>query len=227
MITNTHFVVPITNRNVTAFKSLGYEVKSGVPHLIEFDDCPGKTVITCRCDTCSEEYTITKAKLNETNTKFCMKHRWEVYSEDRKDFWNSEQGLEIRKVKGPKISKSKKGVRIEACCGSNNGRWNPNKDAKRKYYSKVRGYSLKHFRREIEKLPNFELSGKCGIENAYQLDHKVSIKYGFENNVPPEIIGHICNLEMIPWEQNRQKDSRNSVDLETLNLLIEKHDRKQ
>lgn len=227
MITGTHFIVPITNRNVTSFKSLGYDVKSGNPHLIKLEDCPDKTRVSCKCDKCAEEYTVTKAKLNETNIKFCMKHRWEVYSEGRKEYWNSGKGLEIRKAKGPKISKSKKGVMVEACCGANNGRWNPDKDAKRKYYSSVRTFTLKNFKHQIKELPNFELSGKTGIKGAYQLDHKVSIKYGFENNIPPEIIGHICNLEMIPWEQNRQKDSKNSVDLETLNLLIKKYDRKQ
>lgn len=227
MITNSHFIVPITNRNATSFKSLGYDVKSGSSHLIKLEDCPGKTIVTCKCDNCSLEYTVTKAKLNETNSQFCKEHRWEVYSEGRKEYWNSDKGLEIRKAKGSKISKSKKGVRVEACCGKNNGRWNPDKDAKRKYYSSVRSFTLKNFKQQIKELPNFELSGKMGIKGAYQLDHKVSIKYGFENNIPPEIVGHICNLEMIPWEQNRQKDSRNSVDLETLNLLIKKYDRKQ
>lgn len=220
MIKDTDYLISITNRNISIFKSLGYDVKSGIPHLVKLEDCPGKTVVNCKCDECSLEYTVTKAKLNETNSKFCMKHRWEVYSEGRKDYWNSNKGLEIRKAKGPKISKSKKGVRVEACCGKNNGRWNPDKGLKRSYYSKVRAFTQKYFKDEVKSLPNFELSGKAGIGGAYQLDHKVSIKYGFENNVPFEIIGHICNLEMIPWEQNRQKDSKNSIDLEMLNLLI-------
>ncbi|QOQ37538.1 putative head morphogenesis protein [Escherichia phage vB_EcoM_WL-3] len=53
----------------------------------------------------------------------------------------------------------------------------------------------------------------CGVEGAYQLDHKVSIKYGFDNLIPPEIIASVKNLEIITWESNREKSKRNSVDL--------------
>ena len=226
MITNTLFEIPITNRNVSAFKNLGYQVKSGSSYLIKLEDCPGKIAVTCKCDKCGIYYTVTKGRLNETNSKFCKEHRWEVYSETRKEYWNSDEGIKIRKTKGPKISKSKKGIKIEACSGPKNGRWNPNKSERNKYYYSVRSFTNKTFKEEVDNLPNRHLSGICGVKGAYQLDHRVSIKYGFENGVPPEIIGHICNLEMIPWEKNRSKDSKNSIDLDMLFHLIEEYDRK-
>lgn len=226
MIINKSYLINITNRNVASFIALGYVCKTGDRCLVKLKDVPNKTNIECICDDCSLLYTVSKARLNETNSNYCKVHRWEKYSKSRKEYWSDESTLEVRQLRGLKISKIKKGVSVEKCRGSNNGNWNPNKSKQKEYYSKVRSFTLANFKKEIDKLPNKNLSGKCGVEGAYQLDHKVSIKFGFDNNIPYEIIGHICNLEMIPWEKNRRKDSKNSIDLEMLNLLIEKHDRK-
>lgn len=57
----------------------------------------------------------------------------------------------------------------------------------------------------IQFLENYNKRGKSGIDGAYQLDHKISIKYGFDNNISPEIIGNIANLRMICWKENRIK----------------------
>lgn len=47
--------------------------------------------------------------------------------------------------------------------------------------------------------------GKMGVSGAYQIDHIVDIKYGFDNNIPAEDIAHISNLQFIPWEDNNKK----------------------
>lgn len=220
MIINDKYLVPITNRNVTVFKSLGYEVKSGIPHLIKLEDCPGKVPIICKCDKCSLEYTVTKAKLNETNSKFCKEHRWEVYSEGRKEYWNSEKGLEIRKAKGPKISKNRRGKGLKS-----EDHW-----AKQKKYHKycmdVKRFQYA-FKDEISLMPNFSKIAVAGVKGGYQLDHRISRRYGFDNGIHPKIIGHICNLQIIPWELNRRKSDSNDLELETLNSLIEKYYRNQ
>ena len=70
----------------------------------------------------------------------------------------------------------------------------------------------------INKLLNYEKRGRCGTIGAYQLDHKYSILEGFKNNVKPEIIGNIKNLEFIPWEENRNKGSLCSITLEELTI---------
>lgn len=36
----------------------------------------------------------------------------------------------------------------------------------------------------------------------YQVDHIVSIKRGFLDNIPPEIIAHVDNLQMLNWRDN-------------------------
>ena len=52
----------------------------------------------------------------------------------------------------------------------------------------------------------------------YELDHKYSKHQGFLNNVPPEVIGHYSNLQMIPRHSNRKKYNKCSI---TLNELYE------
>ncbi|MBC8428347.1 hypothetical protein H8D04_00545 [bacterium] len=69
---------------------------------------------------------------------------------------------------------------------------------------------------ELETLKYSHKRGKSGITNSYQLDHKVSIKYGFENAIPPYIIGNIENLEFIPWMDNRKKSISCSMGIDEL-----------
>jgi len=50
----------------------------------------------------------------------------------------------------------------------------------------------------------------------YELDHKISKTYGFIHNIPPAIIGHYRNLELIPKAQNRSKRVKCSISLDEL-----------
>jgi len=54
----------------------------------------------------------------------------------------------------------------------------------------------------------------------YELDHKFSKSEGFKNNVPPEIIGHPSNLEMIDRSENRKKYNKSSITLNDLYQII-------
>lgn len=47
-------------------------------------------------------------------------------------------------------------------------------------------------------------------------DHKFSIIEGFKNNISPEIIGNIVNLEFILASENLSKNSCCSIDKEEL-----------
>lgn len=69
---------------------------------------------------------------------------------------------------------------------------------------------------KFKDLPNYDKRGVTGIPGAYHLDHKYSILHGFTNNVPPEIISNIVNLEFIPWEENILKKSGCSISLDEL-----------
>lgn len=63
---------------------------------------------------------------------------------------------------------------------------------------------------------NQEKRGRAGTPNAYHVDHKYSIRQGFDDNVPPEVIGSAKNLEFIPWRENKDKGVECSITLEEL-----------
>ncbi len=47
--------------------------------------------------------------------------------------------------------------------------------------------------------------GKCGVDGAWQLDHIVSVKEGFEKQIPVDVISAKENLQMLPWLENIRK----------------------
>jgi len=57
----------------------------------------------------------------------------------------------------------------------------------------------------LETLENFDKRGNSGIKGSYQIDHIYPISKGFINGVEPSEIGNIKNLQMLPWEENREK----------------------
>jgi len=67
------------------------------------------------------------------------------------------------------------------------------------------------YKQPIETLPNSDKRGLCGVEGAYNLDHKFSVFEGFKQGIEPEIIGNIVNLEFIPWEENLNKGVKCSI----------------
>jgi len=85
-----------------------------------------------------------------------------------------------------------------------------------KYKNKV--YSITK-KQPIHLLENYEKRGNSGIEGKYHLDHKYSIIEGFKNNINPNIIGDIKNLEFIPWLENIKKRTKCSITVEELKIL--------
>lgn len=67
-------------------------------------------------------------------------------------------------------------------------------------------------RQKLKSLKDFEKRGN-GIYDMH-LDHKISLKYGFENNIDFEIIGNITNLQMLPMSENCSKGSKSYSKLE-------------
>jgi len=54
--------------------------------------------------------------------------------------------------------------------------------------------------------PSNHVRTLCGVDNGYQLDHIVPIKFGFENNIPIEEMSRVENLRMLPWKQNLERN---------------------
>lgn len=63
-------------------------------------------------------------------------------------------------------------------------------------------------------LPNFEKRGPSTKEYSdnHHIDHIFSVSEGFRLNIPPEIIGHLCNLRMIHHLENVKKNSKSDID---------------
>ena len=57
-------------------------------------------------------------------------------------------------------------------------------------------------------------------------DHKVSVKYGFENKIDPSIISHPANCQLIQQTKNSSKGTKNSISIEELIKDIEKWNNK-
>ena len=75
---------------------------------------------------------------------------------------------------------------------------------------------------DTSSLENYSKRGSTGKVGAYHLDHKFSIRSGFDDNIPPEIISSIVNLEYIPYSKNCSKQNGCSI---TKEELYEAYDR--
>ena len=105
------------------------------------------------------------------------------------------------------------------------GHWIPlNQKSKFDLYKYAVKKAQTNFIKELEQLEHFEKRGQSGLQDSYHLDHKVSISFGFINNVDPKIIGHICNLEMKPWLDNIKKSHHSDLTLEELRLRIDEYE---
>jgi len=77
------------------------------------------------------------------------------------------------------------------------------------YEKRVRQLTEKVFKREW-----FENKNIRGAD--YVLDHKVSIRECFENDIPIEWAAHECNLQIVSKHYNLQKGSRSSITIQEL-----------
>ena len=74
--------------------------------------------------------------------------------------------------------------------------------------------ALKRYRIDVKRitenqplhtLDNIEKRSQNGTEGGYTLDHKISVLKGFKEGIAPEVVGHITNLQMLPWRDNISK----------------------
>jgi hypothetical protein len=74
-----------------------------------------------------------------------------------------------------------------------------------KYRTEVNRYTKQQ---PVSMLENYSKRGLAGVKGAYHLDHIYSIKQGFIEGIPANVIGDIKNLRFIPWEDNIKKSSK-------------------
>lgn len=112
-----------------------------------------------------------------------------------------------RKFCSVKCSKNEDELkRINLFNGVNKIRKTPHNE-KTLYFKKCREVTRLTYRQNKSILnPNNYKLGRAGTEGAYQIDHIISVYYGFENNISPEIIGGLENLRVVPWRVNSVKN---------------------
>jgi hypothetical protein len=80
----------------------------------------------------------------------------------------------------------------------------------RKYSNRVQTLTRKTYKLYKEQInPNDLPRGKAGENGCYHLDHKISVRYGFDNQIDPAIIADKNNLQMLPWKDNVIKGKKN------------------
>lgn len=198
MIIQQSVLVTYSN-NKKYYISKGYlDLKQGSTVEIDINDLPlnSNKEVLCQCSVCStnfkRSYQIAKRSLTKCNKIFC-------YNCSRK---NVGKNMDTSNM----IKASKKRI------GKKHPRYNPNKDKFKLYASEVRKITK---RQPLDLLDNYDKPRTiCGIEGGYQLDHVVSIKEGFEKDIPAKYIGSLVNLKFVPWEENRKKSYRSKGSIE-------------
>jgi hypothetical protein len=87
-----------------------------------------------------------------------------------------------------------------------NSQRNPKIVGYAKYSGKVRKLTEKTYSKYMNEInPNGYVRSVCGTPGGYQLDHKMSIKECWNNDIPEEIAAGKDNLQIIPWKENLNK----------------------
>lgn len=81
---------------------------------------------------------------------------------------------------------------------------------------------FKNLTNNLHKVKGYSLLCKYGFYNRVSnpsgcvLDHRVSIKFGKDNSINPEILGHLANCEFLLYKDNIKKSSNCSISYEKL-----------
>lgn len=201
MIITRYVEVKVTTSNMNYWKSMGYSFKSpsprwGIVPVIEVrvDHLQENSNVTveCWCERCEKFYK--NRFVRATKNQYC-KSCLSTYA-----LLGNSLG---------RINKGKPNIKIS---GSNHPRWVENKSDYILYKNQVYKYTRKQ---NIKLLKNSEKPRTLlGNVDGYQLDHILSIKDGFLNNIPPYMVGDIKNLQIIKSTENRIKWYNSAISLD-------------
>lgn len=173
-----------------------------------------------RCPLCTKycnTYTFKKVK------DFIQKEGYKLLSTE---YINANTKLKVKCIKGHEYeviwASFKNGRRCNKCYhlrnrGKNHGNW--------KNYTKEELEEFKNYRKRIIYLSNKNFCRFYYVINPkeykrgrkdYHLDHIYSVKDGFDNNIPVEVISCPINLQMIYYKDNHTKSKRSDMSKEEL-----------
>jgi hypothetical protein len=84
------------------------------------------------------------------------------------------------------------------------------------YTELVRNKTNENYQKHFDKIENAKKRSRD-----FHLDHKYSIKEGFDNNIPVEVIAHYKNLRILDGRLNESKGSKSSIKLNELIVDIQ------
>ncbi len=170
--------------------------------------------------TYDEVYGIEKSKkLREESSKRMTKYNKKVdpWNKGKKGCFNSETIKKMRTKANERWDDPRNRLKL-----SETIRKKTPKDIKAnfdKYKEEVCFLTENNVRIYRDKIKNIEIRG-----DEFHLDHKYSIKGGFENNVEPEIIASFVNLQILSSADNCKKYTKCSISLNDLKILYNKRD---
>jgi hypothetical protein len=78
-----------------------------------------------------------------------------------------------------------------------------------RYKNLVHRLSEKEYQQHIDTInPLGYTRTLCGVDGGYQLDHIVTVRFGFDNNIPAEVLAEKNNLRMLPWKENLSRNKK-------------------
>jgi len=78
-----------------------------------------------------------------------------------------------------------------------------------KYRNRVHRLSQKTYEKYVDEInPNGYDRTLAGVDGGYQLDHIIEVRFGFDNNIPPEVLAEKENLRMLPWKSNLARNKK-------------------
>jgi hypothetical protein len=108
------------------------------------------------------------------------------------------------------LAKYQGAKRSETC--TNKSKYHKNSTNKRKAF----WGDYDFYRDEVKQLTNKNSGEIPNIHkrgfNTYHIDHKISIKWGYDNGILAEHIAHPSNCEMIWWKDNIRKSDKCKID---------------
>lgn len=48
----------------------------------------------------------------------------------------------------------------------------------------------------------------AGVDGGWQLDHIIEVRFGFDNDIPAEVLCEVDNLRMLPWQKNLARNKK-------------------
>lgn len=150
-------------------------------------------------------------KCGDKNPSKQLKNRKKISEGVKRSYENND---ELRKIRSKTIGEvGKRNFKKIAEYNYKNKIWvrPEDKEGYKGYVEQVRKLTQKNFTKHFYDIKNSKLRGPD-----WHLDHMVSISYGYNHDIPVDVIAHYKNLEVIPAKENDSKGYKCSLTIEQL-----------